>query len=87
VELIKNYDLGINYHPSKANIIADALSRKSHLNMLAIRELLLEFCKEFEKLILGWVSDTKVVTLEVDSTLEKDIRKGQLEDTKIQEVK
>jgi hypothetical protein len=87
VELIKNYDLGINYHPSKANIVADALSRKSHLNMLAIRELLPEFCKEFEKLILGWVSDTKVITLEVDSTLEKDIRKGQLEDTKIQEVK
>jgi hypothetical protein len=54
--LIKDYDLRINYHPSKAHVIADALSRRSHVNMLATRELLLEFCKEFEKLNLGWVS-------------------------------
>jgi hypothetical protein len=55
--------------------------------MLATRELLPEFCKEFEKLNLGWVSTTKAITMEVDSTLEKDIRKGQLEDAKIQEIK
>jgi hypothetical protein len=29
LELIKDYDLGINYHPSKANVVADALSRRS----------------------------------------------------------
>jgi hypothetical protein len=70
LELIKDYDLGINYQPGKANVVADALSRRSHVNMLATRELLLEFGKEFEKLNLGWVSSTKVVTMEVDSTLE-----------------
>jgi hypothetical protein len=37
LELIKDYDLGINYHPGKANVIEDALSRRSHLNMLATR--------------------------------------------------
>jgi hypothetical protein len=26
LELIKNYDLGINYYPGKANMVADALS-------------------------------------------------------------
>jgi hypothetical protein len=87
MELIKDYDLGINYHPGKANIVADALSRRSHVNMLATRELLPEFCKEYEKLSLGWVSSTEVVTMEVDSTLEQDIRRGQLEDAKIQEIK
>jgi hypothetical protein len=87
LELIKDYDLGINYHPCKANVVADALSRRSHVNMLATMELLPEFCKEYEKLNLGWVSSTEVVTMEVDSTLEQDIRKGQLEDTKIQEIK
>jgi hypothetical protein len=73
LKLIKYYDLGINYHPGKANVVEDALSRRSHLNMLATRKLLPEFCKEFEKLILGWVSNTEVITMEVDSTLEQDI--------------
>jgi anti-sigma28 factor (negative regulator of flagellin synthesis) len=45
------------------------------------------FCKEFEKLNLGRVSNTKVITMEVDSTLEQDIRKGQIKDAKIQEIK
>jgi hypothetical protein len=87
LELIKDYDLGINYHPGKANVVADALSRRYHLNMLATRELLPEFCTEFEKLNLGWVSNAEVVEMEVDSTLEQDIRRGQLEDAKIQEIK
>jgi hypothetical protein len=87
LKLIKDYDLGISYHPGKANVVADALSRRSHLNMLAMRELLPEFCKEFEKLNLGWVSNTDVTAMEVDSTLEHDIQKGQLEDAKMQEIK
>jgi hypothetical protein len=87
LELIKDYDLGVNYHPGKANVVADALNRRSHVNMLATRELLSEFCKEFEKLNPGWVSNTEVITLEVGSTLEQDIQKGQLEDANIQEIK
>jgi hypothetical protein len=87
LELIKNDDLGINYHPGKANMVADALSRRSHLNILAIMELLPEFYKEFEKLNLGWVSNVEIITMEVDSTLEQDILKGQLKDAKIQEIK
>jgi hypothetical protein len=87
LELIKDYDLSINYHHGKANVVADTLSRRSHLNMLATRELFPKFCKEFEKLNLGWVSNTGVIAMEVDSMLEQNIRKGQLEDAKIQEIK
>ena len=30
LELIKDYDYSINYHAGKANVVADALSRKSY---------------------------------------------------------
>jgi hypothetical protein len=87
LELIKDYDLVINNHLGKANVVADALSRRSHLHMLATRELLPEFYKKFEKLNLGWVSNIEAITMEVDSMLDQDIRRGQLEDAKIQEIK
>jgi hypothetical protein len=29
--LIKDYDLGINYHPGKANVVVNALSQMSHV--------------------------------------------------------
>ena len=30
LELIKDYNLEVHYHPKKANVVADALYRKSH---------------------------------------------------------
>jgi hypothetical protein len=33
LELIKDCELEIHYHPGKVNIVADALSRKSQVNM------------------------------------------------------
>jgi hypothetical protein len=34
LELIKDYDLEVHYHPGKENVVADALSRKDHCNHL-----------------------------------------------------
>jgi hypothetical protein len=34
LELIKDYDLEIHYHPGKVNVVTDALSRKAHYNHL-----------------------------------------------------
>jgi hypothetical protein len=42
-----------------------------------------ELHQEFERLNLGFVSHTEAITIEVEPTLEQEIKKGQLEDPKI----
>jgi len=34
LELIKDYNMQVHYHPGKANVVADALSQKSHCTIL-----------------------------------------------------
>jgi hypothetical protein len=36
LELIKDYELEVHYHLGKANVVADALSRKAHCNYLPV---------------------------------------------------
>jgi hypothetical protein len=87
LELIKDYDLDIQYHPGKANMVADALSRRGQANMALAFQLPEGLMKEFEKVNLGMAAHTKGVTLEVESTLEQQIREGQLEDVEIREIR
>ncbi|KAL8109673.1 hypothetical protein AgCh_025686 [Apium graveolens] len=47
LELIKNYDWEILYHSGKANVVADALSKKERLKIIMS---LGEFIRDFEKM-------------------------------------
>jgi hypothetical protein len=84
--LIKDYDLGINYHPRRANVVADALSRKKYCNATLARRMPSELRREIEYRNLGMVNETRVV-MEVEPTLEAEIREGQLEDAKLKEIR
>jgi hypothetical protein len=87
LELIKDYDLRINYHPRKANVVADALSRRSHVSQLVVDSIPFELYEEFNKLNLRIVANTEAMEMKVGSSLLQEIRRGQLEDEKVQEIK
>jgi hypothetical protein len=87
LELIKDYDLGINYHLGKANVVADALSQRSHVSQLVVDCMPFELCEEFDKLNLSIIANIEAMEMEVGSSLLQEIRRGQLEDEKVQEIK
>jgi hypothetical protein len=72
LELIKDYDLGINYHPRKGNVVADALSYKKYCNATFARRMQPELQREIEYLNLGMVNEATVM-MEVEPTLEAEI--------------
>jgi hypothetical protein len=47
LELIKDYDLEIHYHPGNANLVADALSRKEHVHAVVVAQLPKEIIEDF----------------------------------------
>jgi hypothetical protein len=85
LELMNDYDLEINYHPEKVNVVADTLSRRSHANHMVVKSISSELCDEFAKLKI--VANTEVMEMEVGSSSLQEIRRGQEEDEKIQEIK
>ncbi|KAL8114684.1 hypothetical protein AgCh_021522 [Apium graveolens] len=75
LELIKDYDCSTNYHPGKANVVADALSRKERLDMIAIPKELSEEIKRFEleHCDCGIVEDENVMKQENNQLIGEEI--------------
>jgi hypothetical protein len=69
LELIKDYDLEIHYHPGKANVVADALSHKLYCHCLTIRTPDTTLCQEMEKLNLGIVQQGTLTHLKLELVL------------------
>jgi hypothetical protein len=86
LESIKDFDIGINYHPGKANVIAGALNHKNYCNATFFRTMIPELCHENRYLNLAIVMDA-AMEVEVEPTLDTEIRKAQLEDEKLKEIR
>nr|GEX86233.1 hypothetical protein [Tanacetum cinerariifolium] len=52
LELLSDYDCDIRYHPGKANVMADALSRKERIEPLRVRAFVTTIGLDFPKQIL-----------------------------------
>jgi hypothetical protein len=77
LELIKYYNLNVYYHLEKANVVADAFSRKSH--SLAVQPLFEDGFNLMHPVVLH--------NIQVSCTLESKIIEGQKTDKRIFHIK
>ena len=87
LELIKDYDISIQYHPGKANVIADALSRKAYCHYMTTLNQRPELAQEVHQLNLQIVPQGTLNVLQVWSTLVDRIKQAQDKDEEIQQFK
>jgi hypothetical protein len=87
LELIKDYDLEVHYHPRKANVVADALSRKVHCNCLTVESYGETLCEDLRKLQLEIVEQENFNAIYVESNLYDRIVLAQLNDEGVQLIK
>jgi hypothetical protein len=86
LELIKDYDLEVHYHPGKANVVADALSRK-HCNYVTLESYNEALCEEMRKLNLEMVEHGNLYAVSIKSPLHERIAMTQLIDEEVQKIK
>jgi hypothetical protein len=72
--------LEIHYHPGKANVVADALSRKASSPCLVVKTSDITLCQEMEKLNLGMIQHGTLNQLKLESVLLQRIIDAQKDD-------
>nr|GEX79006.1 putative reverse transcriptase domain-containing protein [Tanacetum cinerariifolium] len=78
LELLSDYDCKIRYHPGKANVVADALSRKERIKPIRVRALVTTIGLELAKQILNAQTEAR----KPENTKNEDVRGMLVENSK-----
>ncbi|GKE95315.1 putative reverse transcriptase domain-containing protein [Tanacetum coccineum] len=70
IELLSDYDGEIRYHPKKANVVADAISRKERQNPLRVRALVMKIDSNLPSQILN----VRVKSIKEENLKEENLR-------------
>ncbi|GJZ56428.1 putative reverse transcriptase domain-containing protein [Tanacetum coccineum] len=74
-KLLSDYDCEIRYHPGKANVVADALSRKERIKPLRVRALVMTIGLNLPKQILNAQAEARkeenYITKDLDGMINK----------------
>jgi hypothetical protein len=87
LELIKDYDMEVHYHLGKANVVADALSRKSQCNCMAMDPRINTLCDELSKMRIEVIPSSTLNYISIEPTLLDQIIMAQFGDKGVQIVK
>jgi ribonuclease HI len=73
LELIKDYDLEVHYHPGKANVVVDALSRKLQCNCVMMDSRIDTLCDELSKMNIEVIPSGALSHLSIEPALQDQI--------------
>ncbi|KAL2252896.1 UNVERIFIED_CONTAM: Transposon Ty3-I Gag-Pol polyprotein [Sesamum indicum] len=89
MELLKDYDCTIDYHPGKANIVADALSRKTVDQLVGMICYNMEYLTALRAMDVHFSigGDILLATIQVKPSLKDKIKDAQARDPYLQRMK